>query len=60
MKSLLQIGASEKAIREAKDTILSILNCDIDESTKVEALKAFTSVCSVDNTTVSECVFNGK
>lgn len=61
MKNLLQIGASAEAISRARGTIIDILRCkDADETTKLEALKAFTSVCSVNNATVSDCVFNGK
>ena len=58
MKTLLQIGASAEAITRARATVLDILRCkDADETTKVEALKAFTTICSVNNVTVSGCTF---
>ena len=59
-KPLLSIGASKEAVKEARAAINDILksvNCD--NSTKVEALKTLSTLCSVNNLNISGCNFKG-
>jgi hypothetical protein len=60
-KALFVIGASKDSIREARETIKMILTVpNIDNPTRVVAIKALSTLCSVNNTTVSGCTFKGE
>lgn len=52
---LIQVGVSAESIIEARQSILDILDCKHEQDTIRAALKAFTSICQVKNTTISNC-----
>lgn len=55
----MRIGASKETVREARASILAILNAPhVDNTTKVVALQAFQKVCAVENTTITGCTFS--
>ena len=57
-RALLQIGASEEAIKAARAAIIDILKIpNLDNSTRCKALDVFASVCQVNGTTVTNCAF---
>jgi hypothetical protein len=59
VSSAINIGASLEAVREARLTILDILNVPhLDQQTIVEALRALVTVCSVKDVLVTNCVFH--
>ena len=54
LQAMIYIGAEESAISEAHKTIVDILTVPhIDNQTRVEALRALGSVCSVNNVNLS-------
>lgn len=58
---LLQIGTNQAAVREARGAINDILRQPhVDNKTKIEALRALSTLCNVNGTTVSGCTFTGK
>lgn len=51
-------GANKEAVREARAAIADILKQPhVDNSTKVEAIKALLGLCGVSNTTITGCSF---
>lgn len=53
-------GAQKDAVSEARKAIMDILRTPhIDNSTKVEALKALDRLCGVSNTAITNCNFQG-
>jgi hypothetical protein len=60
MNALLQVGVSAASIKEARLAINDILKSRMaDESTKVVALGALKSLCEVNNTSITNCNFEG-
>ena len=57
MKTGIHIGAEEKGIIAARQTIMEILNHRRPDDVILEALKSFTKICNVDNAMISNCVF---
>lgn len=60
MEAMLHIGASEKSVLAAKKSILEIMNVEnktASENVKVTALSVLKDLCSVNGTTVSNCIF---
>ena len=58
---LIQIGASPIAIKEARQAINDILRVPhIDNKTRIEALKALSTVCQVNGSTITNCNLQGK
>ena len=55
---VVSIGPSKEAIAEARAAIMAILSADVDESTKVCALNALHTICSVNNTSMSNCTIS--
>lgn len=57
MKSpMISIGASKEAVREARGAINDILRTPhVDNDTKAEALRALTTLCNVNGTTITNC-----
>lgn len=55
MNSIINVGASEKSVLAAHKAVMDILNTRLAEAVLIEALRAFTGVCSVNNTTISNC-----
>lgn len=54
----VQIGVSVEAVKAAHEAVLAILSAPhADEETKRHALTTLKDVCSVNNTTVSNCHF---
>ena len=53
----LIIGPQPEAILAARSAVMEIVNAHCGDSTKSEALKALHTICSVNNTSVSECNF---
>lgn len=63
METMLHIGASKEAVTQAKKSIIDIMNVDPKLSTpevKIKALEMLKELCSVNGTTVSNCLFNEK
>lgn len=56
-KTLINIGVSKGAVREAKTAIMQILGTKVDEETKRAALTALVEATSVRNTNVSGNTF---
>lgn len=55
---MLSIGASHNTVAETRSAINDILAAPhVDNATKVEALKALCSVCSVANASITNCNF---
>jgi hypothetical protein len=47
-------------VRTARAAVLDILKAPYaDNKTKIEALRAFTKVCAVENTSISNCNLKG-
>lgn len=60
METMLHIGASKEAVTQAKKSIIDIMNVDPKLSTpevKIKALEMLKELCSVNGTTVSNCLF---
>jgi hypothetical protein len=58
-KSLkVNVGASRESVAEARGAINDILSARVDNSTMVEALRALTSVCKVENVSISGSHFS--
>ena len=57
--ALLRVGPTVEAVVAAREAILMILNAPNEEATIQAALKAFVEVCSVKDTTISDCHFSG-
>lgn len=55
--SMISVGASERAVEAARETVLSILSSAAEEKTKRTALETLTKLCSVQNTNISNNVF---
>ena len=55
MKTGISIGAEEKGVLAARQTIMAILNHSRPDEVILEALKSFTRICNVDNATISNC-----
>lgn len=54
----MHIGATKETVTEARHAIVEILAAPYaDNATKVAALDALRSICSVSNTTVTGCSF---
>jgi hypothetical protein len=51
----INIGAAKGSVQEARFAINDILQAQVDQSTKVEALKTLRELCAVSNTVVSNC-----
>ena len=60
MAPLLNIGPSPTAIREARNSLLAILECGAEQETLREALKTFRVACSCDGAVISNCSFYGE
>jgi hypothetical protein len=59
--AMLVIGVSKDAVREAREAIKMILTTPhIDNPTRLAALNTLSHLCSVNNTTVTDCTFTGR
>jgi len=57
MKSMMSIsGMAKESVREARDTIVSILNSHAESSVKIAALNTLTALCS-SPTSITGCSF---
>jgi hypothetical protein len=55
---MINIGASPEAVKAARSAVIDILKVPyVDNKTKMEALRAFTKVCAVEGSTISNCTF---
>jgi hypothetical protein len=53
---MIQIGASPESVKAARQAILDILKAPhVGDKVKAEALRAFTKVCAVEGSTISNC-----
>ena len=57
MDTAIKIGVEEATVKVARDTVMEILKFARPDDVILAALKAFTHVCNVDHTTISNCVF---
>ena len=57
METAIRIGVDGGTVKVARDTVMEILKFDRPDDVILAALKAFTHVCNVDHTTISNCVF---
>ena len=55
--SMLNVGHSPEAIAIARNAIVEILKCDATDGPKIAALNCLHTMCSVNNTTISNCTF---
>jgi hypothetical protein len=55
MDTMIQVGASVDAIKEARAIIMEILRMDKSDDLLREALITFRTICNVNNTTISNC-----
>ena len=55
---MIYIGTSERTVAEAKATLLAILATPNAEAVKIEAIRALTTLCNVNNTTITGCSFS--
>lgn len=57
---LISIGAHPKSVKEVSATILAILRApNVDNKTKIAAIKAVETAARVENTNISNCNFTG-
>ena len=55
----MHIGATKGSIAEARAAIMDILRADgADQAVKAQALTTLTTICAVNNTSVTGCSFN--
>ena len=55
----MYIGATKESVAEARAAIMDILRADgIDQNVKAHALTTLTTICAVNNTSVTGCSFN--
>lgn len=57
MKSLLQIGTSERAVKATKEALLEIMTTHADQETIRCAIQAFTKSIQPRDISVSNCSF---
>ena len=57
MKTAIKIGASRKAVVEARRAVLKIMKQPRDEATIRKALNVFCSVTQVKGVTIQNCRF---
>lgn len=55
---LINIGASQAAVKEARTAVLKIVQSNADDYVKIVALRALTAACQVNNTMISNCNFD--
>jgi len=54
----IHIGADGESVQNAAYAILEILNVQhVDHQTRIEAIKALSTMCRVENTTIQNCNF---
>jgi hypothetical protein len=57
---LIHIGASKAAVKEARAAINDILRApQVENGTKVEALRTLATLCNVSGTSISGCHIQG-
>lgn len=58
---MVHVGVSLQTIKEITNAILAVLKTqNIDNKTKIVAIKAIETAARVENTTISNCNFTGK
>jgi hypothetical protein len=50
------VGSDRETVAEVRMMINDILSANCDQCTKMTALDAATKMCSISNTTISECI----
>jgi hypothetical protein len=60
VKSMLYIGASAKAVKSARKTILGILSSCAEQETLRTALTTLSTLCGVNNSTIRDCTLTNK
>ncbi len=59
MDTGIYIGAQTEAVREARRTIMDILEAACGDTTKVAALEALNQLCGTNNSSISNCNIDG-
>ena len=55
----LSIGATKESVAEARAAIMDILRAEgVDQNVKAHALTTLTTICAVNNTSVTGCSVN--
>lgn len=57
--AMLVIGAQKETVQVAQVAILDILKSGQEQATIQKALEVFSTICKVDNVTISGCTFTG-
>jgi hypothetical protein len=60
VKSMLSIGASVKAVKQARRTILKILQSGMEQETIRTALTTLGTLCNVSGVAIQNCAFTSK
>ena len=55
---MVHIGASKDTVDAAKLALLAILTQPNAEQVKIEAIRCLSSLCKVENTTITGCSFS--
>ncbi len=56
----INVGASVEAIAEAREAILAILQVNVADQVKIDALTTLRVLCEVKYTTIANNVFHGE
>ena len=56
---MIQVGASKATVREAREMIMDILYSGAESKTQRAALAAATTICQVNNSSISNCHLEG-
>ena len=56
---LLITGPLPESIKEARSSIVAILEANADTKAKIQGLKTLHHLCQVANTNISNCTFTG-
>lgn len=57
---MIAIGASKETLAGVYDLYKLILNSDVDQTTKVEAIRSASQVLRVENTSIMNCTFTNR
>ena len=60
MKTAIHIGADRGTVIEARKAVLMIMKVKSGDEVKIQGLKTFESICSVNNPTITNCTFANK
>ena len=60
MKTAIHIGADRGTVIEARKAVLMIMQAKSGDRVKLQGLKTFELICSVNNTVITNCNFANK